>query len=107
MTYISSRNGTSRLNTFLVASSLSSSRRLASRGVDIFVSLRCGWGPGLVAGPGSVHVLRAVDLDRGARDVAGPVREQEGDGGRDLGRLADAAQRDARRHGRLAVLGQL
>ena len=40
--------------------------------------------------------LAAVDEERGAGDVPGLVRGEEGDGGGDVLRLPDAAERDAR-----------
>src|ERR1035437_321815 len=54
-----------------------------------------------------MHVLSAVDLDGRAVDVARAVGEEEGDRGRDLLGLADAAERDGRGHGRLAFVGEL
>src|SRR4051794_5261311 len=89
MTYISIRNGSSRLNTFLVAASLRSwRRRAASCAVSSVMScLLVSWIRDRSPGgrlPGrdlpSVHVLRAVDLDGGPVDVAGPVGQQECDG---------------------------
>src|ERR1035437_9902781 len=55
----------------------------------------------------SVHVLAAVDLDGRAVDVARSVTEEERDCGRDLLGLADAAERDGRGHGRLALVREL
>src|ERR1035437_8378374 len=54
-----------------------------------------------------MHVLSAVDLDGRAIDIARAVREEERDCGRDLLGLADAAQRDGRGHGLLALVGEL
>src|SRR5665811_2028429 len=112
MMYMRSRNGMSRRNTCLLASSESSKRLAASRltVLDI-VQLLCrdeAAGEAARRRDGiSVHVLAAVDLDGRAVDVARPVGEEERDGGRDLLGLADAAERDGRGHGRLAFVGEL
>src|SRR5688500_10265291 len=103
MTYISSRNGSSRLKTFLVAASLSSWRW---RGSEIVMSAIEYLLARDAAGLDSVHVLAAIDLNGRAIDIPAALGQQKGHGRGDLLRLPDPAERNAGRHGSPALVGE-
>src|SRR6478609_4443228 len=101
ITYINSRNGSSRLKTSLLAISLRSCRRCAAV-VGSDIGLLDPLMGGSRASIHSVHVFAAVDLNGRSAEVAGAVRKQKRDRGGNLVRPADPAKGDPRTHRRLA-----